>query len=137
VLPAGQPGRISYWLQSQDAPFNLQFVLPNTAVYRPAIQEVVHVRGVLMAVSGVPRPIGRWKVIRTGAVDANNTWYELDRSSAYQAVLVDQPGTVESVTSSYQAYFSATTMLQVSRKRGIGPARPHGRSRPRARRQPV
>lgn len=137
LLPAGQPGKISFWQQAIAAPFNAQFILPNTATYRPAVGEIVHIRGVLMATSGATRPIGRWRIIATGAYDANNTFFELDKSSYITTVLIDQPGTVESVTSSYQAYLYTGNLLQVSRKRGVGPTRPRGRSRTRARRQPV
>lgn len=137
LLPDGQPGQISYWQQSTAAPFNLQFILPNAATYRPAVGAVVHIRKVLMAVTGVPRPIGKWRIKSITAVDANNSAYELDQSSGYQAVLVQQPGTVESVQSSYVAYATITNLLQTTRRRGIGPVRPRGRSRARVRRQPV
>jgi hypothetical protein len=135
LLPNGQPAPISYWQQATAAPFNIQFVLPNNAAYIPVVGAIVHVRGVLMGVTGAERPIGRWRIKSTTAVDANNTAFELDKSSAFQAVLVDRPGTVESVQSSYVAYDRLTNLLQTTRRRGIGPVRPRGRSRPRVRRQ--
>lgn len=136
VLPPSQPGPIAFWQQAGFAPFNLQFVLPNTAAYKPLVGDTVHIRGVLMGTTGVPRPIGNWKVKSINAVDANNTAYELDQSSAYQAVLIQMPGTVESVIKAFQPYASFDNAQQTSRKRGIGPVRPRGRSRPRQRRQP-
>jgi len=137
LLPAGQPGPISFWQQAIAAPFNLQFILPNAAVYQPSVGDIVHIRGVLMGVTGAPRPIGRWRIRSKTAFDANNSVYELDQSSGYQAVLIDQPGTVESTTTAYVAYQTMGNMLQTSRRRGIGPVRPRGRSKPRARRQPA
>src|SRR5207253_4720856 len=137
TLPAGQPQQIAYWQQSAVAPFNLQFVLPNTAVYQPVVGAVIHIRKTLMGVSGAPRPIGRWRIKATGAVDASNTFFELDQSSAYTAVLIQQPGTVESVTYGYVAYATLSNLLQTSRRRGIGPVRPRGRSRRPLRRQAV
>lgn len=137
ILPVGQPQAIAFWVQGQTAPFNLGMVLANTAAYKPAVGDTVHVRGVLMGTSGVPRPIGRWKIKSISAYDANNTIYELDQSSAYQAVLIQINGTVESVSYGFAAYSTADNAQQTSHKRGIGPVRPRGRSRPRQRRQPV
>jgi hypothetical protein len=136
ILPNGQPQQIGYWVQSPNAPGNLQFVLPNAAAYKPNVGDIVHIRGVLMFGAGVPRPVGKWRVIATGAQDANNTFFELDKTSAYQAILVDQPGTVESVSFGFQSYAAFDNAQQTSRKRGIGPVRPRGRSRRPARRQP-
>lgn len=137
ALPAGQPQEISFWDQAVDSPFNIRFILPNNAAYKPAVGEIVHVRGVLMGVTGAPRPIGNWKIRSVEAFDADNDAYTLDGSSAYQAVLIQIAGTVEQITRSYVAYDSMMNLLQTSRKRGIGPVRPRGRSRPRVRRQPV
>ena len=137
ILPVGQPAPIAFWQQATFAPFNLQFILPNTGAYQPNVNDTVHVRGVLMGTSGVPRPIGRWKVKSKTAFDANNTAYELDQSSAYQAVLIQIPGTVESVTYGFAPFAAVTNAQQTTHKRGIGPVRPRGRSRPRQRRQPV
>jgi hypothetical protein len=135
TLPAGQPQAISFWQQSASAPFNCQIVIPNNAPYLPTVGSIVHVRKTLMGVTGVPRPIGRWRIKLSGAVDTNNNFYELDQSSSFQAVLVQQPGTVESVSYGYVAYATAGGLLQTSRRRGIGPVRPRGRSRRPLRRQ--
>lgn len=135
-LPAGQPVKINYWQQSATAPFNCQFAIPTTSAYQPAVGSTVHIRGVLMATSGVPRPIGKWRVKSQSADGSGNNLYELDQSSTFQAVLVQQPGTVESVTYGYQPFVSLGNYLQTSRRRGVGPVRPRGRSRPRLRRQP-
>jgi hypothetical protein len=134
-LPAGQPVNIAYWQQSTVAPFNLQFAIPTTSGYQPSVGSIVHIRKVLMGVTGVPRPLGRWKIKSTSADGSGNNLYELDQSSAYQAVLIQQAGTVESVTFGYQPFVSLSNYLQTSRRRGIGPVRPRGRSKPRLRRQ--
>lgn len=134
-LPAGQPVNIAYWQQSTVAPFNCLIAIPTTSTYQPAVGSVVHVRKVLMGVTGTPRPIGRWRIKSQSADGSGNNLYELDQSSAYQAVLVQQPGTVESVSTGYQPFVSLGNYLQTSRRRGIGPVRPRGRSKPRLRRQ--
>jgi hypothetical protein len=137
LLPNGQPAPISFWITMTAAPFNIAFVLPNSSPYVPTVGSVVHVRGALMGVTGAPRPIGNWRIKSVSAFDAGNTTFELDQSSGYQAALIQMPGTVESVIRGYQPYTDMGNLLQTTRKRGIGPVRPVGRKKPRARRQPV
>jgi hypothetical protein len=135
-LPAGQPEPIAWWEQSTIAPYNLLMVLDVGQPFQPILSQVVHVRGTLMGVTGVPRPVGKWRIKSIQSIDPTHNGFELDKSNQYQAVLIDQPGTVEQVTRGYTAYTSAANYLQGKRQRGVGPVRPHGRSKRPVRRQP-
>jgi hypothetical protein len=134
---APEPINISWWQQDPNAPFNLDMVLDDAAGYAPDVGDIVAVRSVLMGVSGAQRPIGRWRVRSVMQVDPTHHAYELDQSSAYQAALVQEPGTVESVSYEYVAYATVLDLQQAGHKRGIGPVRPRGRQKRPVRRQPV
>lgn len=136
-LPANQPVAIGNWQQGAAPNLNAQIVLPNTAAFLPAINQIVHIRGVLISGSTSKQYWGKYKIVATGAVDANNTFFELGNSAFILAVTVDanHKGTVEQVSYGVETYTAAQNYQQGSHKRGIGPVRPRGRSRRPSRRQ--
>lgn len=136
-LPAGQPVAIGNWQVGPAPALNAQIVLPNTSVFLPAIGQIVHVRAVLTTQFNPKQYWGKYKIVATGAVDANNTFFELGNSFFINTQTIDtnHKGTVEQVAYGVETYLAYQNFQQGSHKRGIGPVRPRGRSRRPSRRQ--
>jgi hypothetical protein len=132
-LPPAQPFEITSWSNQTDAPFELILGLPGDQGIWD-VNDVVHVRGVLMFDEQHSAPVGRWR-IRSVSQTATETFYTLRGSGAFDSSLIEQPGTIESVGYEYVPFVSVDPANQTSRRRGIGPLRPRGRSRGRRRRQ--
>lgn len=124
------------WEQQTLTPFNLGIVLSDAATYKPAVRDIVDIQGVKMVNRNALRPFGKWFVDSITSKGDGTSVYELRSSSAYDASLVDWPGTVEPVVKAYMAYNKYELLGAGKRARGVGPVRPRGRSRPRQRLQP-
>jgi len=134
-LVANEPVAITSWTNQTDAPYELVMGVASADGHWD-VGDIIHVKHVLMSSDQMDRPIGKWRV-RSWSDSGVETLYVLRNSGAFDAAQIEEPGTAETVGYAYVAAQSVDPANQTSRKRGVGPVRPRGRSSRRRRRQAI
>lgn len=122
---------IHQWNVEAAAPFRLILSVDEGDGFMDVGDEI-QVRGVTTYNQGQAKPLGKFDVAAT-SVGAGLKNVTLRGAVGFDPTQFDDLGSVEPVEYEYVAYKSIKPVGQTTRKRGVGPVRPRGRSRARRR----
>lgn len=119
------------WRLEDASPFQLIAVISSTDDLA-SVGDEIQVRNVSAYNRGMPVPNGRWKV-RGKLPSGDEMGYLLRGAVGFDPNQFESPGAIEPVTYETVANRKCKIVGQTTRKRGVGPVRPRGRSSRRRR----
>lgn len=119
------------WRLEDASPFQLIASISSLDDFA-SVGDDVQVRNVVAYNRGVAMPNGRWKV-REKLPSGDEVGYVLRGAVGYDPDQIKEPGAIEPVTYETVVNRKVRIVGQTTRKRGVGPVRPRGRSSRRQR----